>query len=60
MEAARFLRRAIDAARHLAGLDERELETAYEALSDAWNQAGEFREAAAANASADGSQEASR
>jgi class 3 adenylate cyclase len=52
VEAARFLRRAIDAARHLSGLDERELEAAYEALSDAWNQAGEFREAAAANASA--------
>jgi class 3 adenylate cyclase/tetratricopeptide (TPR) repeat protein len=52
VETARFVRRAIDAARHLEELDDRDVEQAYETLAEAWDQAGEFRKAAEANASA--------
>jgi class 3 adenylate cyclase/tetratricopeptide (TPR) repeat protein len=52
VETARFVRRAIDAARHLEDLDDREVEQAYETLAEAWDQAGEFHKAAEANASA--------
>ena len=52
VETARFLQRALDAAKHVEELDRLHLEQTYEALADAWEQAGEFRKAAEANASA--------
>ena len=52
VETARFLQRALDAAKHMDELDGLDLEQTYEALADAWEQAGEFRKAAEANASA--------
>jgi class 3 adenylate cyclase/tetratricopeptide (TPR) repeat protein len=52
VETARFLQRAVDAASHIEDLERRDLEEAYEGLADAWEQAGEFRKSADANASA--------
>ena len=52
VETARFLQRALDAAKHVQELDGPDLERTYEAQADAWEQAGEFHKAADANASA--------